>query len=102
MRTTVLPEALPLVAFSSRQGHDEVWLGYDGLWREDRADPEAEPSPLGWLPKHVVWMPRSDLLYLDDALSPRMILWDPDTRSTVTDVRLDGRLRSPPRLSLAR
>jgi hypothetical protein len=99
---TVLPEALPLVAFSSRQGHDEVWLVDGGLWRVDLADPDAEQIPLGWLPKHVVWMPSSDLLYLDDALAPRMILWDPDTRSTVTDVRLDGQLRAPPRLSLAR
>jgi len=88
--STTLDARLPLSTMTVREGHDEVWLTHEGLWRIDLVDAVAEEVPLDWTPEHVVWMPDSDLLYLDDAQRPRMVFWDPTLGATLTSVNLTG------------
>ncbi|MEQ1566892.1 MAG: hypothetical protein ABMA64_14715 [Myxococcota bacterium] len=96
---TTLGLALSLGQFTARVGHDELWVADDGLWRVDLAQATTERMD-GLQPEHVVWMPSADLLFLDDAVAPKMVFWDPNTRETVTEVRLDTAPSATARLSL--
>ncbi len=88
--STTLDTRLALADITVREGHDEVWAVADGLWRIDLREAVTEQVDLGWTPDNVVWMPESDLLYLDDAGRPRMVFWDPTLRTTLTTVDLPG------------
>ncbi|MCB9674109.1 MAG: hypothetical protein H6737_03280 [Alphaproteobacteria bacterium] len=78
----VLPVAASLQTFTTRD--EQVWMIESGqLWRIDMDDETADAIDLGWTPRHVVWAPQSDLLFLDDAQAPRVRFMDPDTLGVV-------------------
>ena len=95
--TARLGVPLGLWSFSSRLGHDEVWMtgapadvegAADQLWRLDLAAGAIEAIPLDWSPGQVVWLPDADLLLLKDHDRPRMVLWDPDAREVTRELDL--------------
>jgi hypothetical protein len=80
--SVVLPVAASLYTFTTR--YEQVWLIEGGsLYRIDMDAETADEVPLAWTPRHVVWTPESDLLYLDDSQAPRVRFVDPDTLDVV-------------------
>lgn len=94
----VVPLGRPggLWSFTSRLGHDEVWMtgtapvegASSELWRLDLLRGDVQTVDVGWSPGQVVWFPTSDLLLLDDTARARMVLWDPDRERVAADLDL--------------
>jgi len=84
----VLPVVASLEQFAQRQ--DQVWMvDEERLFEVDLGEGVIEEIDLGWSPRHVVWAPVSDMLYLDDAHAPRARFMDPETLEISWEVVLD-------------
>ena len=76
--------------FVSRLGHGELWLVDEQvLYKVDLNAGTLEGVPTAFAPEHINRLPTHDWLVLDDAQTPTMVFFDPDSASTISSVTLE-------------
>ncbi|MEZ4323325.1 MAG: hypothetical protein R3F61_38025 [Myxococcota bacterium] len=76
--SVVLPFTASLQTWTTR-GNDVYLVDADRLLHVDMDTATAEQVDLPWTPRHVVWAPVGDVLYVDDRMAPRARFLDPET-----------------------